>query len=209
MEGVPAGSNAASTMAMDQMSSLSDATTDWLFFFLMTIVELALPSRLRTIELVADLIDCKLGWFILLTSVLGFWRVKRWEANIIASQRENAAASSSVPGGGPQQQSQAIASSLQCMFGLPRRSEFSSMLRSGLGFSSSRREQEHLPPDLEIDLEEGRDEVDEERERETLERERQEMSAMYAHDLERQRQLIQSFRDDDQLLANMRAAGML
>ena len=33
--------------------------------------------------------------------------------------------------------------------------------------------------------------------------------AMYAHDPERQRQLIQAFRDDDQLMADMRAAGML
>jgi hypothetical protein len=33
--------------------------------------------------------------------------------------------------------------------------------------------------------------------------------AMYAHDPERQRQIIQAFRDDDQLMADMRAAGML
>ena len=32
------------------------------------------------------------GWFVLLTSLLGFWRVKRWERGIIAS-RESAAAS--------------------------------------------------------------------------------------------------------------------
>ncbi|KII93323.1 hypothetical protein PLICRDRAFT_58960, partial [Plicaturopsis crispa FD-325 SS-3] len=35
---------------------VADATTEWLSFFLMTA-----------------------GWFILLTSVLGYWRVKRWE----------------------------------------------------------------------------------------------------------------------------------
>jgi hypothetical protein len=33
--------------------------------------------------------------------------------------------------------------------------------------------------------------------------------AMYAHDPDRQRQIIQAFRDDDQLMADMRAAGML
>jgi len=32
------------------------------------------------------------GWFVLLTSLLGFWRVKRWERGIIAS-RETAVAS--------------------------------------------------------------------------------------------------------------------
>jgi hypothetical protein len=43
---------------------VADATTEWLSFFLMTV-----------------------GWFILLTSLLGFWRVKRWERNIVASQQ--------------------------------------------------------------------------------------------------------------------------
>ena len=38
---------------------------------------------------------------------------------------------------------------------------------------------------------------------------REMLVAMYAHDPERQRQIIQAFRDDDQLLADMRAAGML
>ncbi|KAF9476488.1 hypothetical protein BDN70DRAFT_897297 [Pholiota conissans] len=42
---------------------VSDATTEWLSFFLMTV-----------------------GWFVLLTSILGFWRVKRWERGIIASR---------------------------------------------------------------------------------------------------------------------------
>jgi len=45
---------------------VSDATAEWLSFLLMTI-----------------------GWFILLTSLLGFWRVKRWERGILSSQREN------------------------------------------------------------------------------------------------------------------------
>jgi hypothetical protein len=43
---------------------LADATTEWLSFFLMTV-----------------------GWFVLLTSILGFWRVKRWERGIVASQQ--------------------------------------------------------------------------------------------------------------------------
>jgi len=47
-------------------SKIADATTEWLSFLLMTV-----------------------GWFILLTSALGFWRVKRWERGIVASQREN------------------------------------------------------------------------------------------------------------------------
>ncbi|KAG6911222.1 hypothetical protein DXG01_003089 [Tephrocybe rancida] len=48
-------------------TAVSEATTEWLSFFLMTV-----------------------GWFILLTSLLGYWRVKRWERGILASQRESA-----------------------------------------------------------------------------------------------------------------------
>ncbi|KAG6854851.1 hypothetical protein C0991_012041 [Blastosporella zonata] len=51
----------------EQTNSLvADATTEWLSFFLMTV-----------------------GWFILLTSLLGYWRVKRWERSIVASQRDD------------------------------------------------------------------------------------------------------------------------
>lgn len=45
--------------------------TEWLSFFLMTI-----------------------GWFLLLTSSLGFWRVKRWERSILASHTSNSSSSS-------------------------------------------------------------------------------------------------------------------
>ncbi|KAF5390645.1 hypothetical protein D9757_002670 [Collybiopsis confluens] len=57
----------------EQASGLvANATTEWLSFFLMTV-----------------------GWFILLTSLLGFWRVKRWERNIVASQQQNASSDAS------------------------------------------------------------------------------------------------------------------
>lgn len=45
--------------------------TEWLSFFLMTI-----------------------GWFLLLTSSLGFWRVKRWERSILASHGCNSSSTS-------------------------------------------------------------------------------------------------------------------
>ena len=41
------------------------------------------------------------------------------------------------------------------------------------------------------------------------EAEREAMLVMYAHDPERQRQMRQAFTDDDRLMENMRAAGML
>ncbi|KAG6880374.1 hypothetical protein C0992_007785 [Termitomyces sp. T32_za158] len=58
-------------MAEEQANSiLVGATTEWISFLLMTIGA-----------------SC---WFILLTSLLGFWRVKRWEKSILASQRDSA-----------------------------------------------------------------------------------------------------------------------
>jgi len=56
------------SLTQEQASIIvADATTEYLSFFLMTI-----------------------GWFILLTSLLGFWRVKRWERNIVNSQQPGA-----------------------------------------------------------------------------------------------------------------------
>lgn len=60
---------------------VADATTEWLSFFLMTVGQWFLVLTATT-DLVYQ------GWFILLTSLLGFWRVKRWERGILASQRE-------------------------------------------------------------------------------------------------------------------------
>lgn len=39
----------------------------------------------------------QIGWFILLTSLLGFWRVKRWERSILASQRDGSSPPSETP----------------------------------------------------------------------------------------------------------------
>ena len=74
---------AGSSASTDQTGSmLADATTEWLSFFLMTIGKLTLLCWQKT-----NFNLYTLGWFILLTSILGFWRVKRWERGILASQR--------------------------------------------------------------------------------------------------------------------------
>lgn len=44
------------------VAPFADSTSEWVSFFLMTV-----------------------GWFILLTSILSYWRVKRWERSILAS----------------------------------------------------------------------------------------------------------------------------
>ena len=69
------------------------------------------------------------GWFILLTSLLGFWRVKRWERGILSSQDEAPAPST------PEERarSAAIIHSIERVFGLQGLAD-GSLLRQGLGF---------------------------------------------------------------------------
>jgi len=89
---------------------VADATSEWLSFFLMTI-----------------------GWFILLTSVLGFWRVKRWERGVLASQREN-------PGAAPPPLSAGLFH-FERGFGLRGISQ-SDLFRQGFGFGSRTSEEQ-------------------------------------------------------------------
>lgn len=93
------------------------------------------------------------------------------------------------------------------MVGLPIR-DVGSLLRTGLGFS--RRSHEDLEQfgdvaegDRAVPLTPITPSTAEETSRREL------IIAMHAHDPERQRQIIQAFRDDDQLMSDMRAAGML
>lgn len=93
------------------------------------------------------------------------------------------------------------------MVGFPIR-DVGSLLRTGLGFS--RRSHEDL--ERHGDVAEGGRAVpltpitpstaDETSRRDLI-------IETYAHDPERQRQIIQAFRDDDQVISDMRAAGML
>jgi len=179
---IPSGTIPGATM--DDVNFANEATTDWLSFFLMTV-----------------------GWFILITSLLGFWRVKRWERNILASQRETTVSAHDAAGSS---QSNPFSVQLHRMVGLPMR-DVGSLIRSGLGFSRRSHEDLHDSEQHE-DFAEGGGAVPltpitpstaEETSRREL------IIAMWAHDPERQRQIIQAFRDDDQLMADMQAAGML
>ncbi|KAF8897666.1 hypothetical protein BD779DRAFT_1432964 [Infundibulicybe gibba] len=97
----------------DQVPSIiADATSEWLSFFLMTV-----------------------GWFILLTSLLGFWRVKRWERGILASQREtNSASAASTTRNEAYSLHQ-----LHNLFGLGDANARRELLRHGFGFGGHRR----------------------------------------------------------------------
>ncbi|KAF8807001.1 hypothetical protein BYT27DRAFT_7233704 [Phlegmacium glaucopus] len=57
--GVPNGSPTTPMLATPNQHGMSPASKDWLSFLFMT-----------------------LGWFLLLTSIIGFWRVKRWEQSV-------------------------------------------------------------------------------------------------------------------------------
>jgi hypothetical protein len=91
---------------------MAGATTEWLSFFMMT-----------------------LGWFVLLTSLLGFWRIKRWERGILAS-RSNASAA--APASGPLT-SAGIVSQLEHSLGL--RTFARQDLYDGFGLGGRRRDE--------------------------------------------------------------------
>jgi hypothetical protein len=209
VNGMPSGTIPGATL--DDLNVANEATTDWVSFFLMTVGTflffLSLLCHYSKIDgrMIRFPICIISGWFILLTSLLGFWRVKRWERNILASQRETTVSGRDAAG-----QSHAFSTNLHRFVGMPVR-EVGSLVRTGLGFSrSSRGDAEG--GDFDADVVEGgravpmtplRPMAGEESARREL------IIAMYAHDPERQRQIIQTFRDDDQLMADMRAAGML
>ncbi|OCH94055.1 hypothetical protein OBBRIDRAFT_723532 [Obba rivulosa] len=112
---------AADTMPSDAAPPpgllIGDATSEWLSFLLMTI-----------------------GWFILLTSLLSFWRVKRWERGILSSQ-------SDVPAPAPADSTSSapVIYSLERVFGLQGLAD-GSLVRSGLGFGDAAREEEPPQP---------------------------------------------------------------
>ncbi|KAJ7368433.1 hypothetical protein DFH08DRAFT_762289 [Mycena albidolilacea] len=149
---------AGDTLTQEQANEIvADATSEWLSFFLMTI-----------------------GWFILLTSVLGFWRVKRWESGVLASQRDNPGAPPPQQSGGP------FMAQFERGFGL-RGMTRGDLFRQGLGFGPRHDEQEQgdASPD------------------ET------EFMIPADTDPERVRQLEEAIRNERRLHAELRAAGLI
>ncbi|KAF7355429.1 hypothetical protein MSAN_01459700 [Mycena sanguinolenta] len=147
------------TLTQEQANEIvADATSEWLSFFLMTI-----------------------GWFILLTSVLGFWRVKRWERGVLASQRENPGAPP------PQQASGPFMSQFERGFGL-RGMTRGDLFRQGFGFGARQ--------DVEQERTEGSPEETE-------------FMIPADADPERARQLQEAIRHERRLHAELRAAGLI
>ncbi|KAI0750827.1 hypothetical protein C8Q80DRAFT_1335496 [Daedaleopsis nitida] len=153
---------ATPTMPDDSIMLAGDATTEWLSFLLMTI-----------------------GWFILLTSLLGFWRVKRWERGILSSQDEAPA-----PANG-ETRSAAIVHSIERAFGLQGLAD-GSLIRQGLGF----------PGAMHRELEEVEEEVP------------QPQRTAYVlpldpEDHERNERLARAYADEARLHQDLRSAGLI
>jgi len=124
-----------------------------------------------------------IGWFILLTSVLGFWRVKRWESGVLASQRDN-------PGGAPPPppSSGPFMSQFESRFGL-RGMTRTELFRQGFGFSP--RHDEHEEGETSVDPEET------------------EFMIPADADPEQARQMEEAIRNERRLHAELRAAGLI
>lgn len=118
--------NANVTQQATVLAAGSTATTEWLSFFLMTIGMLC--------YVIVDQ-ECGLtystGWFILLTSLLGFWRVKRWEREILASRESPSGVTPQATRSHP-----SFVSQTESNFGLRGLSRIE-LLRQGFGFSTS------------------------------------------------------------------------
>ncbi|KAI0638235.1 hypothetical protein C8Q77DRAFT_1047046 [Trametes polyzona] len=149
----------------------SDSTTEWLSFLLMT-----------------------MGWFILLTSVLGFWRVKRWERGILSSHEETPAPAT------PEQQarSAAIINSIERAFGLRGLAD-GSLLRAGLGFPGAEHREAHGEG-------EGEGEHDEEDDAPTR---NSYVLPIDPANPERNERLARAYADEARLHQDLRSAGLL
>jgi hypothetical protein len=132
------------------------------------------------------------GWFILLTSLLGFWRVKRWERGIVASQRENVPPPVSTS---EQPVNSAFLSHFEAIFGL-RGTSRSELFRQGLGLGTAR-----------TDVTEREREYDEGGDPELGEREL--MIPLDSSDPQHSAMLEEALRNDRRLQQDLRRAGLI
>ncbi|KAF5387978.1 hypothetical protein D9615_000527 [Tricholomella constricta] len=159
----------------DQANSMmADATTEWLSFFLMTV-----------------------GWFVLLTSLLGYWRVKRWERGILASQRNASTQPTATPS--------SLLSRMEQNFSLRGTSRID-LLRQGFGLGRNRRSEEDEVASAAVRAEEGNAQPrqDDEHALET-----DYMIPIDPSDPNRSRLIAQAVEHDLRLQRDLRNAGLL
>lgn len=137
-----------------------------------------------------------IGWFILLTSLLGFWRVKRWERGILASQQDH-----SNPTVNPQASPHgAFFSRIFSLHGTSR----IDMFRQGFGFGSRRNHDTEDPQTARLTrAEEGNVR---EGDQEALETD---LMMPVDPDPQRNRLIAEALANDRRLQADLRSAGLL
>lgn len=155
---------------------IAAATAEWLSFFLMTV-----------------------GWFILLTSFLGFWRVKRWERGILNSQLENPHAGDRPSGDLP------IVSQLERLIGSHTMAP-GQFFRSGFGFRGSGGAEEVQRTEAMRSAEEGR-QTDHQQD----DQDARETDFMLPPNLDpmRDQEAIQGLLTEQRLQRDLRSAGFL
>ncbi|EIN10407.1 hypothetical protein PUNSTDRAFT_125276 [Punctularia strigosozonata HHB-11173 SS5] len=163
----------------DYVIDTGDTPAAWLAFALMTV-----------------------GWFVLLTSLLGFWRVKRWEAGILASP-----AASSAPAASSQPRHP-----LARVFDVPGLSGRASLLSRGLGLDRLMQHRQAPTADVVEDIfavgPDDEDEV-EDASRRSLPGHTQFVIPVDESDPERTRQIVQAYAAEERLHRDLRAAGLL
>ncbi|KAH8118366.1 hypothetical protein DFH11DRAFT_1686547 [Phellopilus nigrolimitatus] len=190
-------SNADPTATSSMFSS--ETTTEWLSFLLMTI-----------------------GWFVLLNSLLGFWRIKRWERSILASHEEHPDRPPPIPlptatASGHARQS-SFAQHFERTLGL--RLPSMRMFQVGLGLGSGSHDVganerflyeydadfNRIPPAGAADLERGS--LDEERDA-VNDAEEEILLSIPADHPERERLIAEAIENERRLQQDLRAAGLL
>lgn len=140
-----------------------------------------------------------IGWFILLTSLLGFWRVKRWERSILSTQQGDHPVASASPA--DEARNSAIVQRVESVFWLRSSTTPRS---SGFGFPGTRG---HRSRFIHADLEESLEEDAEEHP--SSEREGQYIVPIDPNDEEQTGRLVRALADEARLQRDLRAAGLL
>ncbi|KZT74395.1 hypothetical protein DAEQUDRAFT_748337 [Daedalea quercina L-15889] len=155
---------------------LGDAAAEWISFLLMTV-----------------------GWFILLTSLLGFWRVKRWERGILSSQRDNPAERHvNGPANGT------LIHSLERALGINGLAD-GSLIRTGFGLERSGQRDADLEREIAIELGSALDPE----ERSANRAERNEYQLPLTDDPEQNARVAQAMAEQARLHHNLRQAGLI
>ena len=137
------------------------------------------------------------GWFILLTSLLGFWRVKRWERGILSSQRDS---SSDRHVNGPANGT--LMHSLERALGINGLAD-GTLIRAGFGFDRSR------DADLEREIAIELGAAVEPEARRGAAQERNEYQIPLTDDPEQNARVAQAMAEQARLHHNLRQAGLI